>query len=138
MLFPVRTEGFPLLVRERPIAGGQGKLGCALENRKVFSRFGDLGDGLHARRARANHRNVLPLKGNGLVGPAPGVINLAGKFVDARNVRPVGDKERPRRADQKLHGGLLAVVGFDGPALGAFIVAGIGHPGVELDVLPKV
>ena len=138
MVFPVCAEGFPLFVRERAIAGRQGKLGRALKYREVFSGFRDLGDGLHARRTRANYRNVLPFKGYGLVGPAPRVIDLPSKVVDARNVRPVGDKERPRGADQKLRGGLLSRVCFDGPTLGFLVVARVRHPGVELDVLPKV
>ena len=76
--------------RRRPLRG-------ALEHGQVARGLGDFRDGLDAGGARANHRDPLAGKADGLLGPVMRVAGLAPEALDAHRECAV---EQTRRAHQ--------------------------------------
>jgi len=70
--------------------------------------------------------------------PAAGVVALAREVIDAGDVGHVRRREGAHRTDQELGGGAHAGAGLHRPALRRFVVAGVLHPGLELDVAAEV
>ena len=70
--------------------------------------------------------------------PAAGVVTLAGKGIEPRDVGHMRRREGTDRTDQKLGRDALAGAGLEPPALCLFVIAGVAHPGFELDVAAQV
>ena len=100
--------------------------------------LGNLRNRLNSRGACANHAHPLACEVNRLVGPVAGVEALAGKVVNAGNVRPVGGGQGAHRADEELGGDSPSGAGVNRPTLCCLVVAGIAYPSVEPDVAPQV
>ena len=71
-----------LLLRDWIVVKRNAPVRPPLENGQVFSRFGDLLDGLDATGAGADHGNALAVKVNSLFRPQPGVCRSALKIFD--------------------------------------------------------
>jgi hypothetical protein len=131
---PVFTDLPHQLGVEGTIASWDGILRRTLEHRQVRRLAGDLGNRLHPRGAGPDHADALAREGDGLLRPAAGVVALAGEGVEPRDVGRVRRREGADRADQKLGRDARARAGPDRPALRRLVVAGVAHPGLELNV----
>ena len=122
----------------RPVAGGHGELGRALEDREAAGLPGDDWNRLHAAGAGAYDRHAFSRKVDGVVRPGAGVVPVA-----LEGLQPLdpGDVARGYAADagDEVPGGYpVAVVGLDLPQVGFFAEGGGRDAGVELDVATQV
>ena len=122
----------------RPVTGGHGELGRALEDREAAGLPGDDWNRLHAAGAGAYDRHAFSRKVDGVVRPGAGVVPVA-----LEGLQPLdpGDVARGYAADagDEVPGGYpVAVVGLDLPQVGFFAEGGGRDAGVELDVATQV
>jgi hypothetical protein len=66
------------------------------------------------------------------------VVTLALEAIEARDVRPIGGRQRAGGADQKLRADALAAGQLDLPALRSLVVARTRDAGVQRDVAAQV
>ncbi len=134
----VGLDGRHLVGVERPVVGGHGVGGRALEHGEVGGLLGDDGDELDRRRSRADHAHALAGEVDALVRPATGVVGVALERVDALEVGDVRRRQAPGGHDEELGRYVIADIGGDRPALGRLVEHGRLDPRVELDVAPQV
>ena len=142
LLEDCRVVRFDLFLDEptvrRPVAGGHGELGRALEDREAAGLPGDDRNRLHAAGAGAYDRHAFSRKVDGVVRPGAGVVPVA-----LEGLQPLdpGDVARGYAADagDEVPGGYpVAVVGLDLPQVGFLPEGGGRDAGVELDVATQV
>ena len=123
---------------ERRVAGGDGKVGGALEHEQFRSLFRDLWAHLDSGRPGADHAHPLPGEVHGLVRPVPGVVEVAGEVFEPWEVGELRDGELAAGHDEVAGADPVAVVGVDRPRVGGLVEGCRGHRGVEGDSAPQV
>ena len=99
----------PFLVRYLPVEGRHAVVGRALEHRQLGRARRDDRNALHCRRAGADDADALALETHRFPGPSRCEQHLAGKIVDARNVRPDRRRQAAGREDDPARTQKLAI-----------------------------
>ena len=127
-----------LLGAERSVLRRPGEGGGALEHGEVAGDLGQLGDGLHARRAVADDADAAALELDALLGPEAALHDLAGEGVEAGPVGAVGRRQPAGRHHAEAGAQLLAGLGVDDPGVGGLVEGHGGDAGLEADVAAQV
>ena len=128
-----------LLVGERLVLRRPGEGGGALEHGEVAGDLGQLGDGLHARRAVADDADAPALELDALLGPqaasarpSPAKVSMPGQSGRC------GADSPPVAITQKRDAQLLPGLGVDDPGVGGLVEGHGGDAGPEADVAAQV
>src|SRR6185312_6519714 len=124
--------------RQRLVPGRDRPCGRALEYRQLRSLLRDDRDGLDRRRTGADHADAQAGEIDAFVRPFAGVVDRSLEIVDAFEARAVRRRKATDRHDAELRGYLVAAIGLDRPAPGAFVEGCFGHAGIERDVAAKL
>ena len=129
-----------LLGRHRPVVGGDGVVGCALEHVQVLGLLGDDRDRLDAGRPGADHPHHLAGEVHLVVGPLAGVVAVAGERVPPRDVRPVGAAEAADGGHQEARpeGAGVLPAHVHGPCRGRVVERRRVHTRHEADIAAQV
>jgi hypothetical protein len=120
------------------VAQRRAPVGRALEHREMPHRFGDLGDGLHARGAGADHGDALAFEADGMMRPQAGMPGLALEILDTGNGRHGRRRQRSDRGDEETRSGTASGLERHFPFVGGVIPMRSLHAGVEGDVAAQV
>ncbi len=127
-----------LLLADPGVVQRRAPLGGALEDGQMAGGLGHFGDGLHAGRAGADHRDALALEANRFLRPVMGVAGLARERLDPGDARHRRRREHADRGDQEARAVAPAILQDDVPAARVLLVVRGGDAALELDVAAQV
>src|SRR5579872_6367590 len=109
----------------------------ALEDGEMLRFPGDARNSLHAGGSRADHAYFLACEVHTVRRPSSREEELAGKVVQAGNIRALDFREAARSRDDEIGRDGVAAVGLNSPATLRFVERGARNGRVETDVRPK-